>query len=102
MYRWKRLDSPGQLAGPGCCAAPSEIASIGEEFPLAGRKCTKENLVPLLNPALRLLCAVPDWAVTRIQPARSSALSEHIPYVLPTSGRCRPFRGRIASERGLL
>jgi twitching motility protein PilT len=95
-------------AGP---LAPSEIASIAAGILLAGRKCTKENVVPFVEALTDYDCSysVPGLGRFRVNISsqrRSLALVlRHIPYVLPTieSLQLPPVLGDIAlSERGLV
>ncbi len=90
---------------------PSEIASIAGGILLAGRKCTKENLVQFVEGITDYDCSysVPGLGRYRVNicsQRRSLALVlRHIPYVLPTieSLNLPPVIGNIAlSERGLV
>jgi twitching motility protein PilT len=69
---------------------PSEIASIAGGILLAGRKCTRENVVPFVEGITDYDCSysVPGLGRYRVNIAsqrRSLALVlRHIPYVLPT------------------
>jgi twitching motility protein PilT len=95
-------------AGP---LAPSEIASIAAGILLAGRKCTKENVVSFVEALTDYDCSysVPGLGRFRVNISsqrRSLALVlRHIPYVLPTieSLQLPLVLGDIAlSERGLV
>src|SRR5512136_46029 len=90
---------------------PSEIASIAGGILLAGRKCTKENLLQFVEALTDYDCSysVPGLGRYRVNISsqrRSLALVlRHIPYVLPTiEGLQLPsVLGDIAlSERGLV
>jgi twitching motility protein PilT len=90
---------------------PSEIASIAGGILLAGRKCTKENLLQFVDGLTDYDCSysVPGLGRYRVNISsqrRSLALVlRHIPYVLPTIEGLRlpPVLGDIAlAERGLV
>jgi len=90
---------------------PSEIASIAGGIVLAGRKCTKENLLQFVEGITDFDCSysVPGLGRFRVNISsqrRSLALVlRHIPYVLPTiEGLGLPaVLGDIAlAERGLV
>jgi twitching motility protein PilT len=89
---------------------PSEIASIAGGILLAGRKCSKENLVQFVEGITDYDCSysVPGLGRYRVNISsqrRSLALVlRHIPYVLPTIEGLRlpPVLNEIAlAERGL-
>jgi twitching motility protein PilT len=91
--------------------SPSEIASIAAGILIAGRKCTKENVVPFVEALTDYDCSysVPGLGRFRVNISsqrRSLALVlRHIPYVLPTIDGLQlpPVIGEIAlSERGLV
>jgi twitching motility protein PilT len=90
---------------------PSEIASIAGGIALAGRKCTKENLLQFVEGLTDFDCSysVPGLGRFRVNISsqrRSLALVlRHIPYVLPTIEGLGlpPVLGEIAlAERGLV
>jgi twitching motility protein PilT len=90
---------------------PSEIASIAGGILLAGRKCTKENLLQFVESITDYDCSysVPGLGRYRVNISsqrRSLALVlRHIPYVLPTIEGLRlpPVLADIAlAERGLV
>jgi len=90
---------------------PSEIATIAGGILLAGRKCTKENLVQFVEGITDYDCSysVPGLGRYRVNicsQRRSLALVlRHIPYVLPTieSLNLPTVIGNIAlAERGLV
>jgi twitching motility protein PilT len=90
---------------------PSEIASIAGGILLAGRKCSKENLVQFVEGVTDYDCSysVPGLGRYRVNISsqrRSLALVlRHIPYVLPTIEGLRlpPVLNDIAlAERGLV
>ncbi|MDM7995267.1 MAG: PilT/PilU family type 4a pilus ATPase [Acidobacteriota bacterium] len=108
-----RIRILGQLvqAPDAAPLTPSEIASIAGGILLAGRKCTKENLVPFVESITDYDCSysVPGLGRYRVNISsqrRSLALVlRHIPYVLPTIEGLGlpPVLGDIAlSERGLV
>jgi twitching motility protein PilT len=99
---------PSSDTGP---LAPSEIASIAGGILLAGRKCTKENVVQFVEGITDYDCSysVPGLGRFRVNISsqrRSLALVlRHIPYMLPTiEGLQLPsVIGEIAlEERGLV
>lgn len=90
---------------------PSEIASIAGGILLAGRKCSKENLIQFVEGITDYDCSysVPGLGRYRVNISsqrRSLALVlRHIPYVLPTIEGLRlpPILNDIAlAERGLV
>ncbi len=90
---------------------PSEIAAIAGGILLAGRKCTKENVVQFVEGITDYDCSysVPGLGRYRVNISsqrRSLALVlRHIPYVLPTIEGLRlpPVLGEISlAERGLV
>jgi twitching motility protein PilT len=90
---------------------PSEIASIAGGILLAGRKCTKENLVPFVESLTDYDCSysvsgLGRYRVNISSQRRSLALVlRHIPYVLPTIEGLGlpPVLADIAlAERGLV
>ncbi len=108
-----RIRILGELvpAPDGAPLAPSEIASIAGGILLAGRKCTKDNLVPFVEGLTDFDCSYSVAGLGRFRvnissQRRSLALVlRHIPYVLPTIEGLRlpPVLGTIAlAERGLV
>ncbi len=90
---------------------PSEIASIAGGILLAGRKCSKENLLQFVEGLTDYDCSysvsgLGRYRVNISSQRRSLALVlRHIPYVLPTveSLNLPPVIGTIAlAERGLV
>jgi twitching motility protein PilT len=91
--------------------APNEIASIAGGILLAGRKCTKENMVPYVEAITDYDCSysVPGLGRYRVNISsqrRSLALVlRHIPYALPTiEGLGLPpvLKDIAMAERGLV
>lgn len=91
--------------------APNEIASITGGILLAGRKCTKENMVPYVEAMTDYDCSysVPGLGRYRVNISsqrRSLALVlRHIPYALPTvEGLGLPpvLKDIAMAERGLV
>jgi twitching motility protein PilT len=90
---------------------PSEIATIAGGILLAGRKCTKENMVPFVEALTDYDCSysVPGLGRYRVNISsqrRSLALVlRHIPYVLPTVeglGLPKVLNDIAMAERGLV
>jgi twitching motility protein PilT len=99
---------PAPDAGP---LAPSDIASITGGILLAGRKCTRENVLKFVEELTDYDCSysVPGlgrYRVNMYSQRRSLGLVlRHIPYALPTLEELRipPVVGEIAlAERGLV
>jgi twitching motility protein PilT len=108
-----RIRILGELiqAPDGAPLTPSEIASIAAGILLAGRKCTKENVLSFVETLTDYDCSysVPGLGRYRVNISsqrRSLALVlRHIPYVLPTIEGLGlpPVLGEIAlAERGLV
>jgi twitching motility protein PilT len=98
-------------APDGLPLTPSEIASIAGGILIAGRKCTKENVLHFVEGITDFDCSysVPGLGRYRVNISsqrRSLALVlRHIPYALPTIEGLRlpPVVGDIAlAERGLV
>ncbi len=98
-------------APDGVPLTPSEIASIAGGILLAGRKCTKENVLHFVESLTDYDCSysvagLGRYRVNISSQRRSLALVlRHIPYVLPTIEGLRlpPVLADIAlSERGLV
>lgn len=90
---------------------PSDIASIAAGILLAGRKCTRENVVPFVEKLTDYDCSyslpgLGRYRVNIYSQRRSLGLVlRHIPFVLPTLEELRvpPVVGDIAMvERGLV
>jgi len=108
-----RIRILGELvpAPDGLPLAPSDIAAIAGGILLAGRKCTKDNVVKFVEDLTDYDCSYSVQGLGRFRvnissQRRSLALVlRHIPYVLPTIEGLRlpPVLGEIAlAERGLV
>jgi twitching motility protein PilT len=108
-----RIRILGELVSSSDAAplAPSEIASIAGGILLAGRKCTKENVVQFVEGITDYDCSYSVSGLGRFRvnicsQRRSLALVlRHIPYMLPTIEGLQlpPVIGDIAlEERGLV
>ncbi len=99
---------PAQDTAP---LSPGEIASIAGGILLAGRKCTKENMVPYVEAITDLDCSysLPGLGRYRVnicsQRRSLSLVLRHVPYALPTiEGLGLPpvLKDIAMAERGLV